>query len=85
LWAGADDPRAPHISPLYGDMTGLCPLVVIAGGREIFVPDIAAFCAKARAAGVPVTERVYAGMMHAFPVFPMPEATQVLEEIVMSS
>jgi acetyl esterase/lipase len=84
LWAGAEDPRTAHISPLYGDMTGLCPLVVIAGGREIFVPDIAAFCAKARAAGVPVTERVYAGMMHTFPVFPMPEATQVVEEIVRS-
>ena len=85
LWAGAEDPRAAHISPLYGDMTGLCPLVVIAGGREIFVPDIAALCAKARAAGVPVTERVYAGMMHAFPVFPMPEATQAVEEIVISN
>jgi acetyl esterase/lipase len=85
LWAGAEDPRSAHISPLYGDMTGLCPLVVIAGGREIFVPDIVALCAKARAAGVPVTERVYAGMMHAFPVFPMPEATQAVKEIVMSS
>ena len=85
LWAGDEDPRAPHISPLYGDMSGLCPLFVIAGGQEIFVPDIEAFCDKARAAGVAVTYRKFAGMMHAFPVFPMPEATQVVEEIVMSN
>ena len=81
LWAGAEDPRAPHLSPLYGALTGLCPLLVIAGSNEIFVPDIVAFCNKARAAGVHVTYREYAGMMHAFPIFPMPEATQVLGEI----
>ena len=85
LWAGDEDPRAPHISPLYGDMSGLCPLFVIAGGQEIFVPDIEAFCDKARAAGVAVTYRKFAGMMHAFPIFPMPEATQAVEEIVGSN
>ncbi|MFM2032042.1 MAG: hypothetical protein RLZZ297_807 [Chloroflexota bacterium] len=81
LWAGAEDPRAPHISPLYGDYVGMCPLVLYAGGRELFVPDIQLLCARAQAAGVAVTYREYAQMEHAFVIFPGAEAMQVIGEI----
>ena len=82
-YVGGHDPRSPWISPLYGDLYGLPPILIHVGGDEILRDDSIRFAEKAEAAGVDVTLRVGEGMFHCFPVCaPMfPEATQAMEEI----
>jgi monoterpene epsilon-lactone hydrolase len=82
-YAGEDDPGLPWISPLYGDLHGLPPLLIYVGEYETLLDDSTRFAAKAEAAGVEVTLRVGAGMFHCYPLMAplFPEATQALDEI----
>ena len=69
FYAGGADKRNPLISPLYGNLNGLPPLHISAGGNEILLDDSVQFARKARAAGVEVTLRVGEGMCHCYPAF----------------
>jgi epsilon-lactone hydrolase len=73
----------PLISPLYGDLAGLPPLMLCAGDAEAMMDDSTRFAAKAEAAGVRVRLLLGKGMIHCYPVFSplFPEAQQALEEI----
>lgn len=82
-YAGGQDAGHPWISPLYGDLRGLPPLLIHAGGAEILRDDAVHFAEKARAAGVSVTLRVGEGLFHCYPVCAplFPEATLAMAEI----
>ena len=54
----------PYISPVYADLTGLPPMLIIAGGDELFLDDAALLAAHATAAGVPVQFTIYPRMSH---------------------
>lgn len=69
FYADKTDKRNPLVSPLYGDLKGLPPLHISAGGNEILLDDSVQFAQKARAAGVEVTLRVEKGMCHCYPAF----------------
>lgn len=69
FYAGETDKRNPFVSPLYGDLKGLPPLHISAGGNEILLDDSIQFAQKARVAGVEVTLRVDKGMCHCYPAF----------------
>lgn len=81
-YAQDHDPTDPYISPLYGDLAGLPPLHITAGGHETLLSDSTRFADRAKAAGVDVTLRVGAGMCHCYPACaPMfPEAGAALRE-----
>ncbi len=83
-YVGDNDPTHPWISPLYGDLHGLPPILIEVGDHEILLDDAVRFAAKASTAGVDMTLRVWEGMVHCFPLFaPMfPEATQAWEEVI---
>ena len=83
-YVGANDPSHPWISPLYGDLHGLPPILIEVGDHEILLDDSRRFAEKAKAAGVDITLRVWEGMVHCFPLLaPMfPEATQAWEETI---
>jgi acetyl esterase/lipase len=83
-YIGSNDPENPWISPLYGELQDLPPILIIVGGHEILLDDSVRFAAKAQAAGTDVTLRIWEGMVHCFPMFaPMfPEATQAWDEII---
>ena len=84
LWyAGNNDPRHPIASPLFGDLTGLPPLLIHAGGAETMVDDSRRFAALARAAGVSVEEKIWPGLWHVFHTAcpAVPEAASAMEEI----
>jgi len=72
-WAKDIDPRAPMISPLYGDMQGLPPTELFTGTWEIFYTDILSLNDKMKAAGVNVTLHVAPKMGHVYPLWPCPE------------
>jgi monoterpene epsilon-lactone hydrolase len=82
-YAGENDPGDPWISPLYGDLHGLPPLLIYVGDDEMMRDDSTRFADKATHAGVDVTLRVGEGMVHCYPLFAplFPEATQAMDEI----
>ena len=82
-YAGDEDPGNPLISPLYGDLAGLPPLLIYVGDDEAMLDDAVGFADKARAAGVDVRLHVGRGMVHCYPAMaPMfPEATAALNDI----
>lgn len=82
-YVGDNDPCLPWISPLYGDLHGLPPILLHVGGDEILLDDSVRFAEKARAAGVAVTLKVGEGMIHCYPLLPafIPEARQAMDEI----
>jgi acetyl esterase/lipase len=80
---GNGDPTNSLASPLYGDLSRLPPLLIIAGGDDLLRDDSTRFAEKARLAGVDVTLRVGAGMFHCYPVCAplFPEAREAMDEI----
>lgn len=77
------DPRHPLVSPIYADLHGLPPMLVHVGEDEILLDDSVRLVEKARAAGVEVTFKIWAGMWHVFQSFAesVPEGRQAIEEI----
>jgi epsilon-lactone hydrolase len=82
-YIGDRDPCLPWISPLYGDLQALPPMLIYVGGDEILLDDSLRFAEKAKAAGVNVTLRVGKGLFHCYPVCAplFPEATEAMDEI----
>lgn len=82
-YTGDNDPCLPLISPLYGDLCGLPPMLIYAGGDEVLRDDSVRFAEKAKAAGVNVKLHVEEGMFHCYPVAaPMfPEAQEAMNDI----
>jgi epsilon-lactone hydrolase len=82
LYAGPlalDDPR---LSPLYGSMHGLPPITVFTGTRDILNPDVGRLKARIDAVGGQLDLREYRDMIHAWMLFPMPEAEEACAEIL---
>lgn len=82
-YTAGQDAGQPWISPLYGDLRGLPPMLIHAGGAEILRDDAVRFAAKAKAAGVNVTLRVGDGLFHCYPVCAplFPEASEAMADI----
>lgn len=82
-YAGDLDPALPYISPLYGDLHGLPPLLIYAGEDETLCDDAVRFADKARKAGTEVTLKVGESMFHCYPAMAplFPEATEALADI----
>ena len=74
LWRDGLAMDDPMVSPLAGDLTGLGPITVFGGSRDITHPDIRLLVARARAAGVEVDDQDGPGMVHVWPLLPIPEA-----------
>jgi monoterpene epsilon-lactone hydrolase len=73
--AGADA-RDPRASPLYGDLSGLPPMLLFASRHEILRDDTLRLAERASAAGVEVELIVRDRLPHVWPVFVnlLPEA-----------
>ena len=79
-WAGGDT-RNWMASPLFGDMTGLPPVTIYCGTRELLYPDLLLAREALEAAGVDLTFRVGWGLNHDYPLMPLPEADRAFREI----
>ncbi|MFD7847993.1 alpha/beta hydrolase [Nocardia sp. NPDC059764] len=76
------DPRIPSASPLFGDLTGLPPLLIQAGTAELLLSDAEGFAAAAREAGVEVALTLGEGLPHVYVIMrDTPEAAAATEEI----
>lgn len=82
-YAAGADRRDPLMSPLFGDLSGLPPLLLNAGTDDELYDDGEEFASRARHAGVDVSFRAGEGMIHCYPLLAplFPEATEAMEEI----
>jgi acetyl esterase/lipase len=82
-YAGNTDPGHPWISPLYGDLHNLPPLLIYVGGDETLLSDSTRFAEKARESGVNVCIHIGDKMFHCYPACSplFPEARQAMAEI----
>jgi acetyl esterase/lipase len=63
-YRGEADPKDPLVSPVFGDWTGMTPLFLFAGTREIVMSDAIRIAAGARRDGCEVALLVSDGMWH---------------------
>ncbi len=68
LYAGQVDRKMPYLSPVYGDLTGLPPMLVQVGTSEIILDDSTRIAERAADAGVDVTLEIWQDMMHVWQV-----------------
>jgi monoterpene epsilon-lactone hydrolase len=81
-YLGDADPRHPLASPLYGDLSGLPPLLVQVGEDEVLLDDSRQLVERARAAGVDATLEVWPGMWHIFQTLgTFPESRQATQRL----
>ncbi len=80
---GDDSPQNPRISPVHADLSGLPPIYLQAGGREIFIDMIRSFQEKAQAQGVDIKMDVWESMNHVFQAYgdQLPEAREAMQRI----
>lgn len=82
LYRNGADASLPGISPLFGDLTGLPPLLVQVGDFEVLRDDSTRLAERSRQAGVDVDLQVFDGSFHVFQgVAALPEAAKALEAV----
>ncbi|MGW5360956.1 alpha/beta hydrolase [Actinopolymorpha pittospori] len=81
-WAGGDDPADPRLSPINGSLTGLPPLDVYAGTRDLLLPDMLRLQERAAAEEVTMRLTVCDGAVHVYPLTPTPEGRAAAAAIV---
>jgi len=72
--------REPLASPLYGDLRGLPPMLLMAGGVELLRDDSLRFVQRAEAAGVRAELFLSPGMAHIWPLI-APDAPEGIEAL----
>lgn len=84
FYVGAQDPRHPLLSPLYGAYDGLPPILLHASHDEVLRDDTLRVAERAREAGVEVTLRMWRGVPHVWQFFAavLPEARESLSDAV---
>lgn len=78
------DRKTVLASPVFGDLTGLPPLLIQVGSAEVLLDDARRLAANAKATGVEADLEVWDQMVHVWQLFSalLPEGREALEEVV---
>jgi acetyl esterase/lipase len=68
-YVGVADASDPHISPIFGDLRELPPLLIQVGSHEILLSDALRLAERAAISDVPVTLEVTPGVPHVFQAY----------------
>src|SRR3954465_12526257 len=63
------DPTTPLASPVYADLDGLPPLLILVGDHEVLLDDSTTLAARDQATGGEATIRLSAALPHIWPLF----------------
>ncbi|MGI9529465.1 MAG: alpha/beta hydrolase, partial [Acidimicrobiia bacterium] len=82
-YADLDQLRLPEVSPVHADLTGLPPLLVLAGGAEMILDDSITIAEHASRDGVDCTLVIEPEMMHVWPIIAdrQPQSRTALDTI----
>jgi acetyl esterase len=75
------DRTNPDISPVYGDLRGLPPVLLVVGGSDILLEDNLVMAGRLSAAGGEVDVRVYPESPHGFTLHPTAMASAARDGI----
>ena len=84
IYLGSHDPKDPYASPMYGDFTGIPPLLVFAGGREMIRDDAVRLVAAATRNGCDAALHVAPDMYHVWPAL-LPNHPETLRALSLSA
>jgi acetyl esterase/lipase len=79
MYAGELSPADPRVSPLFGELAGLPPTLVVTGTHDLLNADARRLQALANSSSLTTSE--YAGALHLFPKTSIPEAKRAVLEI----
>jgi len=68
-YVGGADAADPYISPIFGDLRGLPPLLIQVGSHEVLLSDALRLAERAAISDVPVTLDVTPGVPHVFQAY----------------
>ncbi len=71
-----------RVSPIHGSLAGLGPVTMFSGSRDILNADATRFVPLAAAAGLALDYHEGKGMIHNYPILPMPEGDEARKHIV---
>ena len=76
-------PQDPRVSPVFGSLAGLPPVLVQASTAEVLIDDGRRWVNKASAEGTDATLQCWPGLVHVFQAFvpDLPEANEALAEV----
>ena len=82
-YGGTEDLKNPFLSPVYGDLKGLPPTILISGTRDIVLSDTVRIHRKLRQAGVAAQLHVFEAMPHALYLllYQAPESVEIWHEV----
>ena len=85
FYLGDRDRKAPLASPLYGDLSGLCPMMIHVGSTEVLYSASESLAECVTAAGGKAELEVWPKMPHVFPVFAarIPEGMAALKKMAV--
>lgn len=84
MWSQAKiNPKSPIISPIYGDLSDLPPMLLQASEAEMLRDDSLRYVRKAVAAGTPATLQTWQHVPHVWPIFDqqLEESSEAFKEI----
>ncbi len=81
-YAGAMSTTDPRVSPLYGEIAGLPPVLMFCGTHDILLTDARRLAARAAAEGGDVEYHEEPGLMHVYPLLFFPESYKARDRIV---
>ena len=81
LYSDGLNPHDPRVSPIYGELTGLAPLSVFIGTRDVLLADSRRLRALAAQRGVELDYEEYPGMFHGWILQELPEAHEATRRI----
>ena len=77
-----NDPSDPFISPIFGDFTGLPPILIQAGNKEVLIDEALRLAERAKASNIDTTLELFDERLHIFSMFPyLPNAEKALKSI----
>jgi acetyl esterase/lipase len=85
FWAGSQDPERladPRVSPGLGDLHDLPPALMFCGTRDLLQPGCDALFARADEADWSLEYVVAPGLIHCYPLLPIPEARDAFDRAV---
>lgn len=77
IYAGGEDLSQPLISPLFGDLSGLPPVLLLTGSEELFLSDCHRLRDRIKSQKSPLIYQEEPGLFHSWPVIPhLPESAE---------